>query len=554
VPGQDPELHLVQGAVVAWFEDEAAIGGSGPDRRLLDGFAIREGTRGGGVHVNAYVRNLEISNDVIQRNQGNFGGGIRLGTPTLADDTGLGWRSSENHDAQIHNNLISDNGGVSGGGGIALFNGSDGYEISDNTICGNFSLVYGGGIQHFGLSPGGVVERNAIRFNHSFDEGGGLFVGSEPSPPGATVDTLGPGTGDVTVNRNLFLANVGHDDGGAIQALDVNGQDVAASSDPANWYRLRITNNMIVNNVSEDVGGGINLDDTVRAEILHNTIAYNNSTSTNEDNFALLAGGPTFGDPDTEQLGITTPLPAGLSALVLDSRLQAVLPPGSSTFANPLLYDNIIFGNRAFYYDHTGPNVPCPPGNPGGGPGNQCHLHAADGPDSKFVPPPGQPDFFNLGVIGGTGSELFMPEYNVLTQIVSTNGTSFSATNLVETVDYLALPHDDLFVAAQVSQITEVEHGAGEGPFFTVRLTVRPPSDYNYHLRRGTSAKDAATSAIPGGPFPELGLDFDGNARGSSPDIGADERGASVCGLGAEIALVAWAVLLLRVLTRRRTS
>jgi hypothetical protein len=496
------------------------------------------------VHVNGYVGNLEISNNVLEGNQGNFGGAVRLGTPTLPDGTGTGWLGSDNPGAHLHNNTIRGNGSVSGGGGVAIFNGSDAYRVRSNLICGNFSLVYGGGIGHVGLSSNGLIEDNEIRFNQAFDEGGGLFVGAELLPAGAPPGTLRQGAGHVTVNRNRFLANLAFDDGGAIQALEVNGQDVGASADPNDWYRLRLTNNMIVNNVSNDVGGGVSLDDTVRAEILHNTIAYNNSTATNEDNFGILTGGPVFGDPlNLEQLGVSTPLPAGIAARAHDAALQAALPPGAPTFSKPLLYDNVIVGNRAFYFDSNEQAA--------------GFLIAADGPGSSFAPPPGQPDFFNLGVYGGSGDELLDPQYCALMALTSANATSFSPTNILAPVDYGAAAPDALFVAPHVNDIVLAFGGGGVGPLFTVNLTLLGPTAYDPHLRTGAAALGAATAAIPGGPYPELAKDFDADTRpNGAPDIGADETWASAgpapgCGIGGEVIPVLGALLWRR---RRRAE
>ena len=223
-------------------------------------------------------------------------GGIRLGHQSVVNPvpgpSGTTYKSAHNDNVNIHHNHIDQNGGVgepAAGGGIGLFNGSDDYRVTENWICGNFSLVYGGGISHFGLSDNGLIENNRILFNEAFDEGGGIILSGELVPAGADPNILTPGTGNVTINRNLIQGNMAADDGGGIRTLLANGQDV--SLNPANdnaWYHIDITNNMIVNNVSGDSGAGISLDDAASVSIVNNTIAYNDVTSTFEDAFGAL--------------------------------------------------------------------------------------------------------------------------------------------------------------------------------------------------------------------------------------------------------------------------
>ena len=67
---------------------------------------------------------------------------MRVGTPYVG--------SNRNYNLQIARNQIRDNGGTNLAGGIGLFTGSDGYQITGNAICGNFSAEYGGAISAFG--------------------------------------------------------------------------------------------------------------------------------------------------------------------------------------------------------------------------------------------------------------------------------------------------------------------------------------------------------------------------------------------------------------------
>ncbi len=104
-------------------------------------------TQGGAIFANAYARNLQITNNVVQNNGGAYGT-IRIGTPDLpGSDT-----SNHNEGIRIANNRIIANAGTNLAGGIGIFAGADGYEVARNDICGNFSAEYGGGVTVYGLA------------------------------------------------------------------------------------------------------------------------------------------------------------------------------------------------------------------------------------------------------------------------------------------------------------------------------------------------------------------------------------------------------------------
>jgi hypothetical protein len=104
-------------------------------------------TQGGAIYANAYARNLQITNNVVQNNGGAYGT-IRIGNPDLpAPDT-----SNHNDNVRIANNRIVANAGTNLAGAIGIFAGAYGYEVANNDICGNFSAEYGGGVSVYGLS------------------------------------------------------------------------------------------------------------------------------------------------------------------------------------------------------------------------------------------------------------------------------------------------------------------------------------------------------------------------------------------------------------------
>ena len=267
------------------------------------------GVQGGGIYVNGYARYLQITNNILQSNGGSYGGAIRLGTPNLPAP----FNDSQNDFVRIANNRILANGSTNLAGAVAVYSGTEGYEVSGNDICGNFSAEYGGGISHYGLSPNGSIHHNRIYFNRSYDEGGGIMIAGElPADP----DLLTPGAGSVNIYANLIQNNLANDDGGGIRFL-------MAGNFPYNVY-----NNIIVNNVSTHEGGGVSLNDAPNVRFFNNTVMKNITTAT-----AMTSNGQ--------------PAPAGLATSRNSNLLQATLPGGSPIFSNPLLFNNIFWDNRA---------------------------------------------------------------------------------------------------------------------------------------------------------------------------------------------------------------
>ncbi|MEZ0448846.1 SdrD B-like domain-containing protein [Cellulomonas sp. ICMP 17802] len=265
-------------------------------------------TQGGAIYANAYVRNLQITNNVVQNNGGAYGT-IRIGTPDLpAPDT-----NQHNEDVRIAHNRLVANAGTNLAGAVGLFTGADRYDVADNDICGNFSLEYGGGVSVYGLSPNGKIHDNRIYYNTSNDEGGAIMVAGQLP---ATAGDLSPGTGPVDIYGNQIQANLANDDGGGIRFL-------MAGNFPDNVY-----DNVVANNVSTHEGGGIAIDDAPNVRVFNNTIMKNLTTAT-----AVTSNGQ--------------PAPAGLSTGANSDQLQATLPAGSPAFSKPLLFNNIFWDNRA---------------------------------------------------------------------------------------------------------------------------------------------------------------------------------------------------------------
>ncbi|MBI5694651.1 MAG: hypothetical protein HZC51_02770 [Nitrospirae bacterium] len=469
VDGQPVDFPLDRGAGIT------VLGKAGDfqaaNNALIDGFSVIGALKGGGIFVNGHASYLEISNNNIEDNGGNFGGGIRMGWPSLVNATNDGYNSAFNDHINIHNNRISGNSAIDGGGGIAIFNGADDYNVNNNLVCGNFALLYGGGIAHYGLSDNGTIYGNGVLYNAAFDEGGGIMLAGELVPAGAPLGTLTPGAGSVVVDTNAIFANNAGDDGGGIRTLSFNGQDVVANPDtPSAWHELAITNNMVVNNVTADAGGGLSFDDTARVAVIHNTVAHNDSTATSIDAFTTSA---TISDPQV----------AGIMGRAHSAGLQGAFGAGlEQTYSDPALYNNIVFNNRSFHYDADLPNL------------------ISDG-------------YWDLGVFGTLTPATLNPEYCVLTDNPLNAG--YSGTNILG---------DPLFDTGGFNDLQALLAGNVVG-VITVNYLPPLPWAVNYHITPGSPAINAGAANIPpiGGWMPILNTDFDRQPRGATPDIGADE-------------------------------
>jgi len=338
-----------------------ASGNFGANTTRIDGFSISGADNGAGIIANGYADNLQITNNRVMNNYGVYGGGIRVGHPLLTNN-------GVNTGIKVDHNFVAANGTTNGeGGGISMYWGSDNYQVTNNWICGNFSGDNGGGVGHYGVSNGGVIAHNKILFNQSFQQsfavaGGGVFVGGVAAAAGGVTD----GTGNVVIDSNLIQGNnAGAGNGGAIALAMVNGTDIQSfnpnqSGSYNDWYQVDITNNMIVNNVT-GYKGAISLQDALKVNILHNTIAHNDSTATTGDAITVINGGVT-----------STASSAGVASMAhslsLSTYIQGVNGGSGNCsgninvnnakhfrcyygyFSNANMANNILFENRAYQY------------------------------------------------------------------------------------------------------------------------------------------------------------------------------------------------------------
>jgi len=480
-----------------------------PDASRIDGFNIIGSVNGGGIIVNGYAHHLKISNNRISNNMGVTSGGIRLGhtdlvscdSPPCTDpsDPTRRYQGAFNNNISVQHNMVLQNGGTTrGAGGVMLGPGSDFYSVTENWICGNITLGDGGGgIGHHGLSNSGLIARNAIIFNEAWSNqadgrGGGIFIEGLPALAPAV---LTEGSGSVTVNGNLILGNgTGAGDGAGIAAYQVNGKDVAnAPGNPANWHTLNIFNNMVANNVT-GLAGAISLQDVARSNLIHNTIARNDSTASARAAFTGLL--PTA----------STPQPAGIASRAHSAELAAASPQ-AGIFSNPQLVNNILWENRSFTAVQ-----------------NPTTL------DWSLQPAAAPWNYLDLGVLdAGAGAQLD-PLFGILTNPNGYNPNNLSGAS--------ANPNfRQQYYNIGLGELPAIFDEGGNflrvsfGPHTLIRTNGNTPYG-NYHINNNGPASTPGTQVVPGTGtllwtrYPELGTDYDGRTRPSGsqgPDRGADE-------------------------------
>jgi len=441
----------------------------------IDGLQITGASAGGGIHAAGNADYLEILNNKVKSNQGTHGGGITIGQ----GEAGI----TANLNVKIHHNHIVKNGGLTGGGGVTIHDGSAHYQITDNLIMGNFTGFCGGGVAHIGLSDGGLIARNQIVFNEVFyggelgGDGGGVYIASTFNP--AAPPQLSAGAGSVTVNANLIQGNLaGSGFGAGICANAVNGQDVADNpGDPDQWHSLNIFNNMIVNNVAANAAGGIFLYDAVNVRIIDNTIANNDSSATAANAF-------TAGD-----FSQSNPQPAGVVSALHSPILASY---SGQEYSNPVLADDIIYGNRSFYWDAS--------------------LNEFQG---GLVANASDP-VWDLAVLNPVSpTQVLNPDNCLLTSLTDSSGNDYNDGTNIPGNPAFAGPYNNTLVAAAV-----LDEG---GNFITIRFNEIDRGG-NYHIT-STSNAVGMGGGVYVSAFPELHNDYDGDNRlyVMPPDIGADQ-------------------------------
>lgn len=513
LPGQEPAfggiepdaLFTEEGAgILVLAKNDGSFSQESAAR--IDGLTIKNASSGGGIVVNGYAAYLSVSNNRIINNHGTFGGGIRLGHPQLTNEAGgLNFTDAQNDNIEIHNNHITQNGGLNGsGGGVSICTGSDQYQVVDNYICGNFTMGHGGGIGHLGTSNG-LISGNTILFNENFNQGltvsgGGISISGQQPLPG---NLLSPGAGSVTIEANTIQGNLaGAGDGGGIHLNRVNGVDVEARPNrPNRWNRVNLINNIITNNVAGLAGAGVALQDSANVRMIFNTIANNDSTAT-------ASGAFTPADPNT-----SNPQPAGLVGRAHSAELAGTIGNVPNRFArgfsNPYLRNNIIWHNRSFFF--TGDPTVFPP------------VYRLS-PDIDAGETPVYDDLDVLGINANMTPRftLFSESYVGAGQNHASNIKTADAGFVF---DYLngGLGNTVRPGEPTTALIAPAAFDEG-GNFIQVRFGPLTTEGGDYHLQATSLAVDSGTSNVPA--IIGTGFDIDGETRpsGANVDIGADEQ------------------------------
>jgi len=379
--------------------------GGRPNARI-DGFGITGSDQAAGIEVNAFACNLEIQNNRIYSNTGDFGGGIKIGHPGAVPDLADG--AAHNDYVTVAYNHVLQNSSLDydSGGGIAIGTGAGFYKVTNNFVAGNFTFGRGAGIAHIGQSDQGTIDHNTIVFNEVFNQdsaqgGGGIYVGGR-LPAAAE---LTPGSGSVILSNNLIQGNAAIGDGAGIALAYVNGSEGAARR-----YRIDLFGNTIVNNVAGLAGGGIALQDAVSVQIFHNTVARN---------YSLAVAGAAFpAGPNQSQ-----PLPAGIVSRANSPQLNTALGVASG-YSNPAVWNSVVWQNRSYSFGQ----ITCPdPLNPACGTVNLDNqgpqyglIQSAAGPGHSMAP------YWDFGVLGATGG--INTSYSVVTTLDGVTGTNNSIT------------------------------------------------------------------------------------------------------------------------------
>jgi uncharacterized repeat protein (TIGR01451 family) len=398
----------------------------------IDGLSVTNSSQGGGgIFVHGWAHRLEISNNRVYGNQGTLAGGIVIGQGehpdaylpalTIADPGSCEFNFNQNVQlpycfdrfVNVHHNAVTSNSSLgdelfaatpSGAGGVVFCTGSDHYKFNYNWVCGNLNAGDGGGVTQLGfvsLSSNDNdlegIRHNSILFNQSTNptiptNGGGIMItnapdtdpvcGTDPDqdcPPG-----LGDGTGPgLVIDGNLVMGNAADSgSGGGIRFQGVNGTEISRfPRTPGQWYSVRVTNNIIANNVAGWDGGGMSLEDSLAVNIINNTIISNDSTASSGVLFNTFRSGLASAPPPapcTSNCGFDSAAqPAGVSSVGNSASLidsfpsQITCPAGHSsggtnpqipvTRSNgdcrkvsfPVLYNNVTWDNRPFHI-HVG--------------------------------------------------------------------------------------------------------------------------------------------------------------------------------------------------------
>lgn len=255
-------------------------------------------------------------------------------------------------------------------------------------------------------------------------------------------------------------------------------------------FKIQLFNNIIVNNIAGNAGGGVAAYNAVDVDIIHNTISNNDSTATAT---ATVEGGPA----------LTVPTVAGLAYRMHSAALYAAMgetPPAGAVVLDqyPLLVNNIITGNRSFHWDSA------------------IGLWGGLAPD---IDGGDAPVYNDLAPVGYPAGSRLDPRNSVLTDTVGYHGSNISVDPGFVTPYENGSPGGIKFGGNIIVQAAFDEGGN----FIDLRFGPLTPSG-DYHLIAKSDARgEADPSYIPKYSDLEWDIDIQPRPFAGKPDIGADE-------------------------------
>lgn len=459
----------------------------------IDGITVTNSSQGGGgIFLHGWNHYTEVSNNRVTGNAGTLSGGITVGQVEVPDGNIAADGVTQlpfmyNTFVNVHHNAVTGNASYgdeinsttpSSAGGVTLCSGADYYKFNYNWVCGNISSGDGGGVAHFGFSYNGDLSHNVVLFNQSNNPtlptyGGGIIA--QGVPPDGTFcenslvdvdcapqlsDGIGP---DLVIDGNLIMGNTAESGkGGGLRLQSVNGTDVQRNlGNPNKWYKVRVINNIIADNVAGWSGGGVSLQDAVRVDFINNTVIANDATASAGVLFNTPAASQSNVPPPgctsspnsadstcTSFIEASTQQPAGLETTShTQNLLAAFVPPANfrgnvrcpadepncTKFSNPVLTNNLFWQNRSFYISvssQPNPNIP--------GVQNAVTLNPVlnqQGKSTGFCVTGGTtpPFYWDIGAWGDTGpanhqSGLTMnPQHSIMTSTAGYATTNIAA-------------------------------------------------------------------------------------------------------------------------------
>ncbi len=383
----------------------------------------------------------------------------------------------------VHHNAVTNNASEgdelfsatpAGAGGVAFCTGDDYYKFNYNWVCGNLTTGDGAGVSqlgfvyHDGTDSSRGIQHNTILFNEGTNpttpsNGGGLLImgapDTDPICPGLPdVDcnhaygSVGEGVGpNLLINANLIMGNAAEaGSGGGIRLQDVSGLEVSTfPNDSFRWYSVRVTNNIITNNVAGWDGAGVSLQDSLVVNLINNTIVSNDSTASSGTLFGAFfadqASAPTPCPRDAQGgnipcVPLSAPQPAGVSSAGHTAELLVSLPAGLNcpnghggtsgigcrSVSVPILYNDVIWQNRAFNIVVTNPAA-------GAEQATVALVPALNQATTGQCVAAGA-NYWDIGLRGDTsptnhsGGATFTPSYSILSNITGYSGASLHNT------------------------------------------------------------------------------------------------------------------------------